>query len=284
MTEATTTMDRAALLPGARAILSRVLVGIDSSAESREAARQAARLMDNEGELELLAAYQVIHPAVPGPGPALVIDRDVFKEAAADALERARADIHERLDTVGKIVEGRPAEALRAEIIREHSTLVVAGSHGNGRMAGILLGSTATDLVHRASCSVLIARMGAPAKLGRIVVGVDGSPESAAAYAVAQGLADRFDAELWTVVAWRGKSVDRKLVETITTRHEDSPDEPVRALVTASADADLLVIGSRGLHGFKALGSVSERVAHEARTTTLIVRKPDWQKVSEELA
>ena len=44
------------------------------------------------------------------------------------------------------------------------------------------------------------------------------------------------------------------------------------ALVEAAADADLLVVGSRGLHGFKALGSVSERVAYEAACSVLVVR------------
>jgi nucleotide-binding universal stress UspA family protein len=39
-----------------------------------------------------------------------------------------------------------------------------------------------------------------------------------------------------------------------------------------SADADLLVVGSRGLDGFRALGSVSERVAHEASCSVLVVR------------
>jgi nucleotide-binding universal stress UspA family protein len=43
-------------------------------------------------------------------------------------------------------------------------------------------------------------------------------------------------------------------------------------LTAASHDADLLVLGSRGLHGLKALGSVSERVAHRAECSTLIVR------------
>ena len=54
--------------------------------------------------------------------------------------------------------------------------------------------------------------------------------------------------------------------------HDDMPDEPATALVAAAADADLLVVGSRGLHGFNALGSVSERVAHNARCSVLIVR------------
>ena len=43
-------------------------------------------------------------------------------------------------------------------------------------------------------------------------------------------------------------------------------------LVEVAIEADLLVVGSRGLHGMKALGSVSERVAHEAKCSVLIVR------------
>ncbi len=38
-----------------------------------------------------------------------------------------------------------------------------------------------------------------------------------------------------------------------------------------STAADLLVVGSRGLHGAKALGSVSERVAHAAASSVLVV-------------
>ena len=47
---------------------------------------------------------------------------------------------------------------------------------------------------------------------------------------------------------------------------------PVAALLAASAESDLLVVGSRGLHGLRALGSVSERIAHRARCSVLVVR------------
>jgi nucleotide-binding universal stress UspA family protein len=46
----------------------------------------------------------------------------------------------------------------------------------------------------------------------------------------------------------------------------------VDALVDASHEADLVVVGSRGLHGVQALGSVSERVAHRAVCSVLVVR------------
>jgi nucleotide-binding universal stress UspA family protein len=57
--------------------------------------------------------------------------------------------------------------------------------------------------------------------------------------------------------------------------------EPVRALVGASGIADLVVVGSRGLHGLKALRSVSERVAHQAECSVLVVREAPWQQASE---
>ena len=44
---------------------------------------------------------------------------------------------------------------------------------------------------------------------------------------------------------------------------------------------DLVVIGSRGLHGLKALGSVSERVAHQAECSVLVVREAPWQQAEQ---
>ena len=151
-------------------------------------------------------------------------------------------------------------------------TLIVSGADGRGRMRGIVTRSTATELVHKARCPVLVARTASPRFPERVVVGVDGSPESAVAYALAEQVAERFGADLWPVVAHGAKGVDRELVDEIVQRREDLQDEPVRALVAASADADLLVVGSRSLEGLKSLGSVSERVAHEARCSVLVAR------------
>jgi nucleotide-binding universal stress UspA family protein len=265
-----------------RSVFSRVLVGIDGSEQSREGARQAVTLVD--GELTLLAAYDVAPAIVGGTGTHVpnYFDEDLQRDAATAALRGARQDVAMASPT-GKIVRGRPAAALISEVEREQDTLLVVGSQGLGRLAGFVMGSTATGVIRKAPCSVLVARKrsesdGFPNK---VVVGVDGSPESAAAYAVARRLSERFDAELWPVVADGGKSVDRRLVELIIDgRREDSPDEPAAALVAASADADLLVVGSRGLHGLKALGSVSERVAHQAHSSVLVVRDPPWLRGS----
>lgn len=50
--------------------------------------------------------------------------------------------------------------------------------------------------------------------------------------------------------------------------------DPARALIELSEDADLLVIGSRGLGGFQGLlvGSVSQKCLHHARCPVVVVR------------
>ncbi|HEU6444573.1 MAG TPA: universal stress protein [Gaiellaceae bacterium] len=256
-------------------LFSRVIVGVDQSAEAREAVRQASQLIDSDGHLELLAAYEVVYPAAVSGTTILAYTEQyekTYADAATAALERALS-CADRDDVVGKVVKQRPADALIEEARRERATLIAIGSRGHGRAAGILLGSVATQVVHRAPCSVLIARKELSPTLRTIVVGVDGSAHSAAAYAAASELAERTGAELWPVVAHGGKPVDRDAVAALVSRRQGVPGHPVKALVASSADADLLVVGSRGLHGLKALGSVSERVAHEAQCSTLIVRE-----------
>ena len=264
---------------------SKILVGIDGSEESREATRQAAAIA--EGELTLLAAYDTAPAIVGGTGFYVPIYSDVNlqREAAKEALERARDDIAESLPA-GKIVRGHSTKVLLSELEREKDTLLAVGSHGVGRVAGFLLGSTATEVIRKAPCSVLVARRRSESQAfpNKIVVGVDGSPESAVAYVSARLLAERFDAELWPVVAHGGKSIDRRLVNMIVEHHrEELTDEPVTALLAASADADLIVVGSRGLHGLRALGSVSERVAHQAHSSVLIIREAPWHSTEADL-
>jgi nucleotide-binding universal stress UspA family protein len=257
----------------AQQLFKRVLVGVDPSPAGAEATRQAALLTDAEGTLTLLAAWTVPPPTI-GAELSRELDAEIYRGSAENAIARAKTALPPQASSMTKVVRGLPWDELTKEATAAEATLIVVGSHGQGRMRGILMGSTATEIIHKAPCSVLVAR---PAKEPfplRIVVGVDGSPESAAAYAAARQLVDRFGSQLWPVVAHGGKDVCKDAVTTIVDDHyEDLPDEPVHALVAASADADLLIVGSRGLHGYKALGSVSERVAHQARCSTLIVRE-----------
>lgn len=224
----------------------RVLVGVDDTPEAVEAARQAAVLA--AGPMTLVAVYDVAGPLVGGTGThaAPYQDEDLQRRAAEQALRRAQ-------EAAGageaKAVRGNAWDELLRELRETAATLAVVGSHGHGRAAGLLLGSTATELVHKAPCSVLVARAAGSAFPQRIVVGLDGSAQSDAAHAAARALAERTGGEL---------------------RVEESVDDPVGVL--GAAEADLVVVGSRGLHGLKSLGSVSERIAHRAPCSVLVVR------------
>jgi nucleotide-binding universal stress UspA family protein len=265
-------------------VFGRVLVGVDGSGEALEAARQAAVLAD--GPVTLLGVYDIAPTLVGATGPYVptYYDEDYQREKAEDAVGTAREALQGTVSPTGKIVRGRSWDALLREIDRDHDTLVAIGSHGAGRARGFFVGSTATELIHKAPCSVLVARKTTEAFPTRIVVGVDGSPESAVAYSAARDLAERFGADLSPVVAHGGKGVDERMVGMVVDHHhEDLPEEPVQALVGPATDADLIVVGSRGLHGLRSVGSVSERVAHQARCTVLVVREAPWQRVVQAL-
>jgi nucleotide-binding universal stress UspA family protein len=255
-------------------LFERVLVGVDRSPASAEAARQAAVLTADGGALTVLSAWILPPPTIGVVSPDWSRDPDegAYQAAAEDAIALATNALAGPRPTT-KTAHGFAWEELLREAAATEATMIVVGSHGHRRMQGIVMGSTATEIVHRASCSVLVARLAGERFPGRVVVGIDGSRESAAAYEVARVIADRFEAQLWPVVAHGGNGADKDAVARVVDyHHEDSPDEPVRALVAASADADLVIVGSRGLHGLKALESVSERVAHQAHCSTLIVR------------
>jgi nucleotide-binding universal stress UspA family protein len=254
-------------------VFERVLGGIDGSEASREAARQAAVLAEHYGELRLLGVYPP--PRRLGLDPADEFD----PEDRRGTIERAVAEAGDAIGSLAApataVVCGHAWKALVEEAKRDATTLLAVGSRGQRRFEGILAGSVATEVVHKAPCSVLVARPASTRFPERVVVGLDGSAESARAYAAAHRVAARFGSVLWPVVAMGGEPVDLPVILELTKhRHEELPGDPVGALVAASADADLVVVGSRGLHGIKALGSVSERVAHRARCSTLIVREP----------
>ena len=159
----------------------------------------------------------------------------------------------------------------------EAADLLAVGSHGGRRLAGIALGGTATELLHAAPCSVLVARppFDPGAFPSRLVAGVDGSASSLSALDVARTIARAGGARAQaSVIAARGSGIDDAVLERLAlplpVDYRDA--RPVEALVAESAAVNLVVLGARGLSGGRALGSVSERVAHRAESSVLVVR------------
>jgi nucleotide-binding universal stress UspA family protein len=174
------------------------------------------------------------------------------------------------------LLHGRAADAFVHAVGDNGAALAAVGSHEFPRAVGMLIGSVATRVLHEAPCSVLVARATDWPWPRSIVVGLDGSDGSFAAAVVAHDVATRTGAVARFLVA-RGASPGDIESEALAKFGYDiaySEDKPVPALLEAAREADLLVLGSRGVTGLRALGSVSERVAHHAPCSLLLVGNP----------
>jgi len=253
-------------------LFDRVVCGVDGSDAGTTAARVAGLVTAPEGSLTLVSANDTSIAVHAGWNMTQILEELAIEAQTALARGRAEAGSLHSLDA--KLVEGDPLQCLLAEIARCEATAVVVGSHGVSRATGIALGAVSTYLLHEAPCPVVIARGSIDAERWprKIVVGVDGSADSALAFEAAAALAERFGADLRTIVATQDARVDLDDVRRIAPGCEEHDARALDLLEASSETADLIVVGSRGLRGIKALGSLSERVAHEARCSVLVVR------------
>jgi Universal stress protein UspA and related nucleotide-binding proteins len=143
-----------------------------------------------------------------------------------------------------------------------------------------------------------------PPGAGTIVVGVDGSDPSIEALRYAAKMAAVLSASVTAVTCWRyppaydnfvplewspESDAEQVLRDAVATAFGDAPPaglrtlvlqgQPASVLIDESADAAMLVVGSRGLGGFAGLllGSVSAAAAAHARCPVLVLRgnRPD---------
>jgi nucleotide-binding universal stress UspA family protein len=260
------------------AVFTRILCGVDGSAEGHEAVSQASNLAYSESEMILCGVWNTGSTVALGWSPPVARAPFAPRETIETGIAEARLLVANRPVVHENIVQGPAAPMLVAEARRSRATLAAVGTHNRPRLPGILLGSVATELLHECPCSVLIARSpGGPPPFPRtVMVATDGSEGSRPAVQVAASLAIRLRADLQAVVATGSGDIDSAAVRAAldATGHpipiQEHPEAPVTAL--CGLHPDLLVVGSRGLHGLRSLGSVSERVAHEAKCSVLVVR------------
>jgi nucleotide-binding universal stress UspA family protein len=251
----------------------RVVCGVDASDAGTIAARLAARITLPEGSLTLVSVDDPSIAVHAGWRMAPIAEQLALEAKAAIELGVAEAAPIHGVQT--RLLEGDPLHCLLAEIARQDATLVVVGTHGRSRAVGIALGSVATHVLHEAPCSVLVARPPREEPWPHaIAVGLDGSPESAEAAAEARRLAGRFGSALRLVAATGEPNIDLDAAYEIAPELEELPGGAVDELHVVSEDAELVVVGSRALKGLRSLGSISERIAHEALCSVLVVRQP----------
>lgn len=255
-----------------------VICGVDGTARSDTAIEQAS-LLSCRGELTLLAVY---HPDGDSPGAAVLGPHSATR-VLRDALALARR--HHVAARANMIAGVDPAEA----ILRQASNvdLIAVGAPRSGRATGIALDSTATGLLHESSRPILIARPvpSAAAFPGRVVLATDGSQASDRAIELTASIVASIGGEVMMVHAGGERSPDqrRRMTEQSARMTQVTGREPVWVspgsapaigiVETARWNrASLIVLGARGARGLRALGSVSERVAHQAPCSVLVAR------------
>jgi len=255
-------------------LFAHIVVGVDGTEWGFEALRQALVLAPKENPVlhavTALGTAPAIHTGFHAPQLA-----ELLTNEADEARETAETIIGGREGCSARVVRGKPVDVLRRERDELQATLVALGGRRSSRFLGIMLGDTGTELVHDAACSILLACPAddRPWQPRKIVVGFDGSANAHAALGAAEELARTLGGAVEVVAATGGKPVERNAGWSDRVDIWD-PAHPIAAIVDRSRTVDLVVVGSRGVHGVRALGSVSERVAHQAHCSALVVHEP----------
>ncbi|NES30504.1 universal stress protein [Micromonospora terminaliae] len=281
-----------------------VVVGVDGSSTSLTAAEHAARAaVARSRPLHVVHGY--LHPlgygvplnpydlGVPAPTEE---SRKMLEQVAAELVDR-----HPGLRVEVRQVAGGPGVTLIEESRR--AELVVVGSRGVGGFTGLLLGSVSNQVAQHAHCPVLVVR---PAEQpipvrGPVLAGVDGSEPAGNAVRLAADEAVRRDADLVLVhvrTPERGAVAPDAAAEATAAAQAESAEllagaaarirtdhpvlnvverplrgeSPEQALIEASGEAALVVVGSRGRGGFAGLllGSVSQALVQHAHCPVLV--------------
>jgi nucleotide-binding universal stress UspA family protein len=291
--------------------LERVVVGIDFSPSSIDAANWVGRYLAPGAELVL--AHVISIPEPPPITRSRFPRRDLLIDTVREGAEKRLREISRTLGAERiwlEIREGDPVERITALADDFSADLVVVGAHGE--RAGLLegLGSTADHLVRASARPVVLVvdpRLTAPAQ---ILVPVDKPEHSADALHWASVLSQRFGARVTTMHVVTGgvasgalaalavvsgtppvdvgvprdvaEATDRWLESVVAAgvarEHATSefvPGEPIREILGAATrlEADLIIMGRRGAGGFRraVLGSVVEGVLRNAPCPVLVV-------------
>jgi nucleotide-binding universal stress UspA family protein len=137
----------------------KILLAADGSDHALHAARKAAELARamNSKEFRIVVAYDAIPPYLGEPNMQFVIDERM--KTAETILKNALKEVGDLpCEIHPELIEGDPAESIINVAGTRASDIIVIGSRGLGRLAGLLLGSTSQKVVAHAPCPVLIVR------------------------------------------------------------------------------------------------------------------------------
>lgn len=291
------------------AIRRTTVVGVDASPEADDALEWARGVVGDDDRIVVVHAWEL--PLVTGYDMVVTIDPAEIEQLSRQGLDELVGRVHDdRIEPITR--QGHAGRALVSEADDVDADMIVVGHRGKGRMS-MMLGSTANYVLHHTERPVVVIRGEEVSRPKRIVVGVDdhdlgedGGPaghenESVRALrwaysmpgveevrvvhawflpALAVGMFATVAAEMESMDAGAQQIVDRVLEaagpppDGVKVIGEAVRGTPGFALIEASRDADLVVVGSRGRGGFAGLllGSTSGEVASHSHSPVAVIR------------
>jgi nucleotide-binding universal stress UspA family protein len=286
-----------------------IIVGVDGSPTSDAAVDWAARNASMRNVqltvVHVSPALSVNWSLTPAPADLVNWQTDEGKQIIADAVkiagEATGNDGRLRIATEMFVAVTVPT---LVDLTKE-AEMIVVGSRGIGTFGRSLMGSVSSGLVRHAHCPVAVINDQRPLRPNAarlpVLVGIDGSPASELATAIAFDEASRRGVDLVAMHVWSDwgnyeiPGLNRQileqeegevLAERLAGWQETYPDvtvrrvlvcgKPGRHLVEESEDSQLVVVGSHGRGGFAGmlLGSVSSAVLQSAGPPVIVARQP----------
>ena len=288
----------------------RILVPVDFSTASREAAAVAVRLAARFGAR--LALLHVTPPKGQAGGYGAFelagMSTDPRRPAREKLAEFTNEIVPNEIEVSRFVESGSAYKQIAASAAHWKADLVVIARSSGSRLTHAILGSTAERVVRHAPCPVLVVRGRPkdpfpPDSIRSILLPTDFSKNSLMAFPLAAGWAREFKAKLILLyvvpehfpselsqvgIMFHQKRVAQDVGEQLPefARTHLGPDVPIETRVIVGAvaatisemarrlEAGLIVLSSQGHTGLKHLflGSTAERVVWQARTPVLVVR------------
>lgn len=281
----------------------RIVVGVDGTPASRAAVEWAAR------DAGLRHRNITLVHVVLTPEMGEWVDVPLSERYTSAREERGRQLLQEASELVSttagdgisvdtRVITGAIVPTLVH--LSKDAEMTVVGCRGLNALAGMVLGSVSRGLLHHAQCPVVVVHdQQQPPEDAPVVLGVDGSPASEAATALAFDEASWRGVDLVAVhacsddnseildVGWADlETLGAEVVSEQLAGWRDRYPEvhvrpvvartsPARWIVEQGDTAQLIVVGSHGRGGFAGmlLGSVSNAVVQAARVPVIVTRQ-----------
>ena len=171
------------------ALPARAVAAVDFTPASVRAAEAAADALADGGTLTLVH----VKPKVNAAQPLLADWEAAYVKRVAELFDRVTGLVRDRRADVTAatvVLTGDPADEMLALADRERAELIATGTHGAGFVERMFVGSVATAILRRATCSVLACQEPPPVEVARIERRLVGTTESADSHGWAALLAD----------------------------------------------------------------------------------------------